>query len=186
MTKLQLPESKMKISNCLAIALIAAVAFASGCDNTAVTDKDARKSAANTHVHADGSVHSNDDHDRHHVEGHTHGAGPHGGTIVDWGGGKYHVELTVDHDKQEATAYILGTDEKTPVPVDAKEIMLTIKDPSFTMTLAAKPMGSELMSGSSRFAGNHESLETAKGYEGSISGVIDETPYSGNFKEEKE
>ena len=29
--------------------------------------------------------------------GHSHGAGPHDGTLADWGGGKYHVEFTVDH-----------------------------------------------------------------------------------------
>ncbi len=45
--------------------------------------------------------HSDDD-------GHSgHGAGPHDGTLADWGGGKYHVEFTVDHFKQEGTVYIL-------------------------------------------------------------------------------
>ena len=42
-------------------------------------------------------------------ESHVHGTGPHGGTIADWGGGKYHIEFTVNHEKQEATVYILGT-----------------------------------------------------------------------------
>ena len=51
-----------------------------------------------------------------------HGAGPHDGTLADWGGGKYHVEFTVDHDKQEATIYILGDDEKTPSPIKAEKI----------------------------------------------------------------
>jgi hypothetical protein len=46
-----------------------------------------------------------------------HGAGPHDGTLADWGGGKYHVGFTVDHDKQEATVYVLGDDEKTPSPI---------------------------------------------------------------------
>src|SRR5262245_31687758 len=52
-----------------------------------------------------------------------HGAGPHGGTVADWGGGKYHVEFNVDHKKQEARVYILGSDEKTPAPVKAKELL---------------------------------------------------------------
>src|SRR5437016_3990593 len=65
--------------------------------------------------------------------GHTHGAGPHGGTVADWGGGKYHVEFTVDHPKQEATVYLLGEDEQTPVPIKAKDgqLLLTIKEPPF-------------------------------------------------------
>ncbi|MCO8123365.1 hypothetical protein NHH03_16565 [Stieleria sp. TO1_6] len=41
----------------------------------------------------------------HSVAGHGHRAGPHDGTIADWGGGKYHVEFTVDHGKTQATAY---------------------------------------------------------------------------------
>src|SRR6188768_1239260 len=53
-----------------------------------------------------------------------HGAGPHGGTLTDWGGGTYHVEFTVDHDKKEATVYIVGSDEKSPAPIKAKSIRL--------------------------------------------------------------
>ena len=53
-----------------------------------------------------------------------HGAGPHDGTLADWGGGKYHVEFTVDHGKQEATVFILGDDEKTASPIKAAEIQL--------------------------------------------------------------
>ena len=70
----------------------------------------------------------------HKVEGHSHGAGPHDGTIADWGGGKYHVEFTVDHDKQEATVFLLGTDEKTPSPIAAEEIQLSIKSPAMEPT----------------------------------------------------
>src|SRR4051794_15154853 len=69
-------------------------------------------------------------------EGHEHGTGPHGGTVADWGGGKYHVEFTVDHPKKEATVYILGSDEKTPVPIKAKDdqLLLSIKEPAFQVT----------------------------------------------------
>src|SRR5262249_19369201 len=59
-----------------------------------------------------------------------HGTGPHGGTISDWGGGKYHVEFTVDHGKKEATVYILGDDEKTPAPVKASKLLLSINEPA--------------------------------------------------------
>src|SRR5438876_6690599 len=72
---------------------------------------------------------------------HDHGAGPHGGTVADWGGGKYHVEFTVDHGKQEATVYVLGRNEKSPAPIKAKDdqLLLTIKEPAIQVTLKAVP-----------------------------------------------
>jgi len=169
----------MKFSTLSAIILCASFVITVGCD-TPVAKKESTKSGS--HVHADGSVHS-DDHGHDH-EGHDHGVGPHDGTLADWGGGKYHVEFTVDHDKQEATVYILGSDEKSSAAIDAKEITLTIKEPAMTVSLTASPLDSEVMGGASRFVGTHEGLGTVMEYEGSISGVVEETPYSGNFKEE--
>jgi hypothetical protein len=58
-----------------------------------------------------------------------HGAGPHDGTLADWGGGEYHVEFTVDHDKKQATVYVLGSDEQTPAPITAETLLVTIKKP---------------------------------------------------------
>lgn len=128
------------------------------------------------HEHADGEeVHS--------IAGHAHGAGPHGGTIVDWGGGKYHVEFTVDHDKQEGTAHILGGDEKTPTPIKAEEIQLIIKDPAMEVTLKAAPQEGDPEGTASRYVGNHEKLGVVQEYSGTITGVIDDTPYSGDFAE---
>ncbi|QEG23349.1 hypothetical protein [Mariniblastus fucicola] len=167
----------------LLIAFASMLAIACGCDPKPANNQD--DSRPGTHVHADGSVH-NDDDNHHHEEGHAHGPGPHGGTIVDWGGGKYHAELTVDHDKQEATVFIFGNDEKTSTPIDAKEISLTVKDPLFTVSLSAKPLGSEVMGKSSRFVTTHKNFGIRKDFEGSISGVVDGTPYSGNFSEEDE
>ena len=40
----------------------------------------------------------------HSQEGHAHGAGPHNGTLADWGGGKFQVEFTVDHDAANASS----------------------------------------------------------------------------------
>ncbi|HUS38266.1 MAG TPA: hypothetical protein VMX74_02385 [Pirellulales bacterium] len=120
-----------------------------------------------------------------HKGGHSgHGTGPHEGTVADWGGGKYHVEFTVDHDKQEATVYILGDDEKTPTPIKAAEIQLAIKKPAFQSALKAAPQEGDPEGKASRFVGNHESLGVVMEYEGTISGEVDGTPYSGNFKEE--
>jgi hypothetical protein len=115
-----------------------------------------------------------------------HGAGPHDGTVADWGGGKFHVEFTVDHDKQEATVYVLGDDEKTPAPVAAKDgkLLLTIKEPAFQVELTASPQTGDPENTASRFVGTHESLGKVQEFAGTISGEIDGTPYAGDFKEE--
>lgn len=129
------------------------------------------------HEHAGGTGHQ---------EGHGHGAGPHDGTLADWGGGKYHVEFTVDHDKKEATVYVLGSDEKTPAPVKTADgtLLLTINEPSFQVTLTAAPLDGETDGKSSRYVGTHENLGIVREFAGSMSAEIDGTPYAGDFKEE--
>ena len=117
-------------------------------------------------------------------EMHSHGAGPHGGALTDWGGGAYHVEFTVDHEKKEATVYILGSDEKTPAPIKASSIHLTINDPMTEMDLAAQPLEGEAEGMSSRFVGMHDTIGMVQEFAGTISGEIDGTPYTGDFKEE--
>jgi len=113
-----------------------------------------------------------------------HGAGPHEGTLIDWGGGKYHVEFTVDHAKKESTVYILGSDEKSPSPIKAQTIHLTINDPMTELDLAAQPLEGEAEGLSSRFVGTHDTLGIVKEFAGTISGEIEGTPYTGDFKEE--
>jgi len=117
-----------------------------------------------------------------------HGAGPHGGAITDWGGGKYHVEFTVDHNKQEAVIYVLGSDEKTPTPIKAKdgELLLTIKEPAFQVPLKAAPLTGEAAGTSSAFVGKHESLGKVQEFAGTISGEVDGTPFAGDFQETAE
>lgn len=116
--------------------------------------------------------------------GHGHGAGPHDGTLADWGGGKYHVEFTVDHDKKEATVYVLGSDEKTPEPIMSESLLLTIKKPQMQVDLMPMPLDGESGGKSSRFVGTHDGLATVMEYEGTMSAEVDGTPYAGNFKEE--
>ena len=115
-----------------------------------------------------------------------HGAGPHEGAVADWGGGKYHVEFTVDHDKQEATVYVLGSDEKSATPVKATDgkLLLNIKEPSFQVDLVAMPLEGEPEGTASRFVGKHESLGKVQEFSGTISGELEGTPYAGDFKEE--
>ena len=113
-----------------------------------------------------------------------HGAGPHEGAVADWGGGKYHVEFTVDHDKQAATVYILGDDEKTAAPIQASTILLSINAPMFQVELAAAPLEGEAQGTASRFVGKHESLGKVQEFAGTISGEVEGTPYVGEFQEE--
>lgn len=112
-----------------------------------------------------------------------HGAGPHGGAVADWGGGKYHVEFTVDHDKKEATVYILGSDEKTPAPVKADKLLLSIKEPAFQVELMPSPLEGET-GGASRYVGTDEKLGVVQEFAGTISGEVEGTPYAGQFAEE--
>lgn len=113
-----------------------------------------------------------------------HGEGPHGGAVTDWGGGAYHVEFTVDHDKKEATVYIVGSDEKSPAPIKAKSIQLVINVPKTELELVAKPLDGEAEGTCSRFVGTHDTIGIVKEFAGTISGEIEGTPYTGDFKEE--
>jgi hypothetical protein len=121
---------------------------------------------------------------------HTHGAGPHGGAVGDWGGGQYHIEFKPDHDKKEATVWILGSDEKTPTPIKAKDgqLLLSIKGlktkDSFEMVLKAEPDKGDPAGTSSRFVGKHEKLGVEQEFEGEVTGEVEGTPYAGKFKEE--
>lgn len=117
-------------------------------------------------------------------EGHSHGEGPNGGAVADWGGGKFHVEFTVNHDTQEATVYVLGSDAKSPAPVKAEKLLLSISEPSFQVELTPSPLEGEAEGASSRFVGKHESLGIVQEFAGTISGEVEGTPYAGDFKEE--
>lgn len=150
----------------VALACSAVLQFVAGCGQTPAPAPQAKPDAG--------------DHGREHG----HGAGPHGGTLTDWGGGAYHVEFTVDHDKKEAAVYIIGGDEKSPAPIKADKIQLVINDPMTEMELVARPLEGEAAGTSSRFVGAHETIGIVKEFAGTISGEIDGTPYTGDFKEE--
>jgi hypothetical protein len=114
---------------------------------------------------------------------HDHGAGPHGGTIIELGGGKYHAEFTVDHKKQEAVVYILGGNAKSPLPIKADTVMLSIKDPSFQVELKARPQTGDPAGQSSCFAGTHEKFGKEQEFAGTVSCEIDGKPFAGDFAE---
>lgn len=152
--------------------------IAAGCQQPAEPESTTTAAAA-PHEHGSGEGQH-----EHAEEGHAHGVGPHDGTVADWGGGKFHVEFTVDHDKQQATVYILGSDETTPVPIEAESIELSIQDPAMQVTLSAAPQDGDPEGKASRFIGTNEGLGVVQEYAGTMSGVVEGTPYSGDFEEE--
>lgn len=172
---------KMSLKGIWMPALLLTIVGLPGCTEQSAPDQGQQSSTST--AAEQGHEHGPGGHD-HGDGGHAHAAGPHGGTVADWGGGKYHVEFTVDHARQQAAVYILGSDEKSAEPIAAESVLLTIKDPQLQTALMPTPLEGEGDGKSSRFVGTHEALATAREYEGTISGVIDGTPYAGNFKEE--
>jgi hypothetical protein len=114
---------------------------------------------------------------------HAHGAGPHGGVVADWGGGKYHVEFSVDHDRHEATIHVLGDDAATPAAIRADNMLLSIDEPRFQVPLDAAPLEGESKDACSRFIAHHDNLGQVREFSGTISGTLDGTPYAGDFSE---
>lgn len=147
-------------------------------------DHDHSHGGAHEHSHKDSRDHSHGPPSGA-ASGHGHGAGPHEGTLADWGGGKYHVEFTVDHDQQLATVYVLGGDEKTSAPISAADgkLLLTIKEPSFQVELIATPLEGETAERASRYVGKHEKLGIVQEFGGTISGEVEGTPFAGDFQE---
>ncbi len=112
-----------------------------------------------------------------------HEAGPHGGTIVEFG--KYHGEFCMDHKKKQATYYIYDGKIKNLVPLAVESFTLSIKSPAFTVELKAEPEATDPKGKSSKFVGTHENFGKEQPFEGTVSGKIDGKPYSGDFKEEE-
>jgi hypothetical protein len=154
-----------------------------GCNGKEIPVKEGAQTTVDDHDHDDGHVHDHDKPVDHSQTGHSHGAGPHGGVVADWGGGKYHVEIVFDHAAQTATAFVLGGDEKTPVPIDAATIEITLKDPAVSIVLKAEPPADGAAGKASKFVGIDSAFGKVQEFEGAITGVIDGTPYTGEFKE---
>lgn len=159
-----------------AVAILASAIYSVGCSQAPAPAKALAKAAA-AKASDHGHSHDGDHHD--------HGAGPHDGTLADWGGGTYHVEFTVDHDKKEAVIYVLGSDEKTAAPVKTGDgkLLLTVREPAFQVELAARPLAGEGDGKSSCYGGTHESLGIVREFAGTISGEVDGTPFAGEFAE---
>ena len=163
----------MQMSFPKAFSLVA-VALIVGCSQQSTTQATTEPKASSQSVAEESSA------------THSHGSGPHGGTIADWGGGTFHVEFTVDHDQKVATVYILGSDAKTPAPIKSDKLLLSINEPQFQVELLAKPLEGESEGSASRFASLHDNLGKVQEFTGTISGEVEGKPYAGDFKEEPE
>jgi hypothetical protein len=121
------------------------------------------------------------------ADDHAHGTGPNGGVVMDLG--KYHAEFTVDHPARECTLLVLGDDEKTPTPVAAKELTLTTREAKTKDGTVVPPMTIKMLprdekdGKASKFVGTDPGLGNVADFEGTVTGVIDGKPSTGEFKE---
>ena len=152
----------------MALALL----ISSGCSRSDPEAASKSKAPAPAEAAGDGE---RDDHD--------HGGGPHGGVISDWGDGDYHVEFTVDHDRREATVHVMGSDAKTPAPIPAEALLLSIEQPPFQLQLSPQPIEGEPDGASSRFVGRDDRLGVVQEFAGTISGKVGGVPYASDFDE---
>lgn len=115
--------------------------------------------------------------------------GPHHGVLVEWGDEEYHPEVTFDHDKQQATVYILDGGAEEFTAIDAKSITMTITNAGsepITLKLQADPQENDPEGKSSRFTGTHKILAKEKEFKGFLRGKVgDMPPYEGKFDESK-
>jgi hypothetical protein len=114
--------------------------------------------------------------------------GPHGGALIEWGAEEFHAEFTVDHDKKEATIYILDeTCKKAPnvKPEDITEVKLTIKNVTPPVTIDLKHDAGKSDEKGIAFTGGHEKLGTVMEFKGEVSGKVSGTPYVGDFEEKE-
>ncbi len=120
---------------------------------------------------------------------HTHGTGPNGGVVFDLG--KYHAEFTVDHPKAECTILFVTGDNKEakPLPVEAKELTLSIKETKTADGTVVAPMTVKMLpqdasdGKASKFIGSDPGIGNVADFEGTVIGEIDGKPAQGEFKE---
>jgi hypothetical protein len=92
-------------------------------------------------------------------DGHDHAAheAPHGGEILDLGGGAAHLEVVHDDDGGNITVYVLGADVKTPVAVEAPVVNLVTNAGPVQVPMAAIDPGAD--GKASAWKGSHEGLK---------------------------
>ncbi|VAX36326.1 hypothetical protein-signal peptide prediction [hydrothermal vent metagenome] len=122
--------------------------------------------------------------------GHAHPTkGPHGGSLIELGKEKYHAELVHDEKAKTVTIYLLDSEAKKAVPVDAKEMVinLTHGGENEKFVLAASSDEGETGGKSSRFVSKNEELVEdldAKDMKATLSIKIEGKSFSGDIKHE--
>lgn len=115
--------------------------------------------------------------------GHAHAHGPHDGHVIELGGEDYHAELTLDGERRP-TVYLLESDVKTPLAVDAASVSLRLQvegeKQEFTLTPA--PAEGEAEGKSSVFRLDEPlpaSIKDAEDLEGEVVVTFGGTQYRG-------
>ncbi len=119
-------------------------------------------------------------------EDHAHGTGPHEGVVFDFGGGKWHGEFLPDHDKKEATVWILGADEKTAAPIKAEKLRLVVSNTNPKIEIDLLPTDKGADGSASTFTGKHDGFGVKMEYKGTVTFTLDGKQYSGDFEEKPE
>ena len=113
-----------------------------------------------------------------------HGAGPHGGVILEFG--KYHGEFTADHAKKEATVWILGGDAKTPARIKADKVRLVVSNTTPKIEIDLLPADKDANGTASVYTGKNDGFGVEMEYKGVVTVVIDGKPQSDDFEEKPE
>lgn len=115
---------------------------------------------------------------------HDHGAGPHGGAIVELGDDEYHAEVVVDGKAHALKVYLLGKDAKTAAPVAATEVVVNTEDDK-KLTLKAAPQAGDGEGKASLFELTDEAtvdaIAKAGFLHGSLQLEIDGKPFRGDI-----
>lgn len=114
-------------------------------------------------------------------EEHAH-EGPHHGAIAEWGEEEYHAEFTVDHKTKTVKVYVLGKDVKTPAPIKADKVKLSIKKPAIQVDLKAEKQAKDPEGTASVFVGSHDDFAKDVEFEGTLSAEFGGKQYAGDFK----
>jgi hypothetical protein len=128
-----------------------------------------------------------DAHD-HSDHAHDHAAhGPHGGHLLELGGGQYHAEWTHDdladqENAKQVTVYILGEDAKTETPIAAESITINVSGGKEPMQYELKAVNAQ-DGKASQFSIEDPALIVAlgmagEGVEARLNVSIDGTPYN--------
>lgn len=120
-----------------------------GCQDRPAPAPEAKAPDAKAAKPADAKETANkEDHDHDHPS-----KGPHGGDLIELGDEEYHAELTHDDKTHEVTIYLLDGAAKSAVAIEAKELVINLKDGGKPEQhkLAAAPLESDGAGKSSRF-----------------------------------